>query len=256
MTQSMQANQPSLYTPEFYENQRDSSKRAATVVLEILYRYIQPKSVIDLGCGTGAWLSVFQEHYGVADFLGVDGDYVDRDLLYIPNDQFQTFNLSQPYSNPRRFDMAMSLEVAEHLPASHAPLFVKNLTQLAPIVLFSAATPHQGGVGHINEQWQNYWAELFVVEGYQPIDLFRHYTWSNPNVSWWYSQNLLLYAHESILSENQALNFEAKRTNIGGLDIVHPANFRRFVETPQWKPGQLFKKALKTLSLIPQSLRN
>jgi ribosomal protein L11 methylase PrmA len=43
---------------------------------------IQPKSVVDVGCGLGTWLTAFNKE-GVEDILGIDGEYVDRRMLKI-----------------------------------------------------------------------------------------------------------------------------------------------------------------------------
>jgi SAM-dependent methyltransferase len=124
-------------------------------VVPTVLRLVQPEPVVDVGCGDGAWLSVFRE-LGVNHRFGLDGDYVDRRLLQIPQDQFSATDLSLPFRLPCTFDLAVSLEVAEHLPPQSAEDFVDSLTRLAPVVLFSAAIPLQGGTHHLNEQWPDY----------------------------------------------------------------------------------------------------
>lgn len=89
---------------------------------------------MDVGCGDGTWLSIFEAN-GIENFLGIDGSYVDLELLQIPQNCFMAYDLSQPLPSDRTFDLAVSLEVAEHLPAASAPGFVNSLTQLSPIVL-------------------------------------------------------------------------------------------------------------------------
>jgi hypothetical protein len=64
------------------------------------------------------------------------------------------------------FDIALCLEVAEHVPAHLAPRLVAFLTSLSPVVVFSAATPGQGGQSHINEQPPSYWSRLFNSDGF------------------------------------------------------------------------------------------
>jgi len=147
---------------------------------------------VDVGCAIGVWLAEFAKH-GIDDFLGIDGDYIDRSRLVIPKDRFVGYDLSQPLNLDRRFDLAVSLEVAEHLPPDTAACFVNSLTRLAAVVLFSAAVPGQGGTGHVNEQWPEYWTSLFREAGYRPIDAIRHRVWDNDGVAWWYAQNTLLF---------------------------------------------------------------
>ena len=94
------------------------------------------------------------------------------------------------------FELAQSLEVAEHLDHIFAANFVKLLTSLADVVLFSAAIPYQGGVCHINEQPPAYWAELFAKQGYVCLDFLRPSIWGDESVLWWYRQNLLVFVHK------------------------------------------------------------
>ena len=113
-------------------------------------RLIAPRSVIDLGCGDGEWLAEFQKH-GVADFLGVESEEMDRSALMIPQPLFRPHDLRTPFFLDRTFDLAMSLEVAEHLPPHRAEDFVAELTALAPVVLFSVAIPNEGGIQGLGE---------------------------------------------------------------------------------------------------------
>jgi hypothetical protein len=92
---------------------------------------------------------------------GVDGEYVNIKTLAIPEERFIPYDLKRPYRIDRAFDLVVSLEVAEHLPADCAETLVDSLTGLGSVVLFSAAIPYQGGEHHINEQWPEYWIRLF-----------------------------------------------------------------------------------------------
>ena len=106
--------------------------------------------------------------------------------------EFIERDLEQPLAVDRRFNLAICLEVGEHLPPERAPGFVADLTSLAPVVLFSAAVPGQGGTHHVNEQWSEYWVALFEAEGWVCRDAVRPWIRSNEDVAWWYRQNLYL----------------------------------------------------------------
>ena len=119
-----------------------------------------------------------------------------------------------------KYDMAISLEVAEHLPENRGKSFISDLCELSSVVLFSAAIPYQGGDNHINEQWQSYWYGLFKENNFVGIDLIRPQIWENINVKSWYKQNCMLYIHESktLLFKNlEKFNFP--------LNIVHEEIF-------------------------------
>jgi SAM-dependent methyltransferase len=180
------------YTEEFFRHITEGAAASAAVVVPLVMSLIRPRSVVDVGCGTGAWLSAFRSA-GVERIVGVDGDYVNRESLLIPGECFSAANLTEGVALDETFDLCMSLEVAEHLPASAAPGFVASLANLAPVVLFSAAVPGQTGAGHFNERWPDYWMALFAEHGYLQLDPFRHQLWHDARVAWWYRQNLFLY---------------------------------------------------------------
>ena len=212
------------YDHAFYTCLRSTARKSAQQVVPIILRFVKPRTVIDIGCGTGTWLSVFAE-YGVVDCLGVDGEMIPIDLLEIPNDRFIPFDLTKPYRCDRRFDLVLSLEVAEHLAEDCAQVFVTSLTQLGPVVLFSAAIPGQGGTCHLNEQWPDYWAALFRRCGFVPIDCVRRLVWDNDEVSWWYSQNTLVFCDEHYLQHNPILAQEFQRSRGSPLSVVHPKKY-------------------------------
>lgn len=195
----------SLYAARFFSADRqDGSRRSAEVVIPWLLRMVPARSVADAGCGTGTWLSVCREQ-GVADVLGLDGPWVPRGRLAIPAECFRETDLRRPFAVERRFDLALSLEVGEHLPAECAEGFIDSLTKLAPLVVFSAAVPGQGGTGHINEQWPAFWERLFAQCGFQALDCLRDKFWDDDTIDPWYVQNTLLYVEASAAEQYPAL---------------------------------------------------
>ncbi len=222
------------YTSTFFHDHRAGALRSAHQIVPLIKNLMRVESVVDLGCGIGAWLAAFREH-DVEDILGVDGDYVERDKLEIPAECFLSHDLRQPLNLRRRFDLAVSLEVAEHLPGESAPVLVQSLVDLAPVVLFSAAAPHQSGKNHVNEQWPAYWAEHFAAHDYLPIDCLRRKLWDRDDVEWWYSQNAFLYAEKSHLRANERLLREHEACP-KALALVHP---RRYLEWVEWGLAQM-----------------
>lgn len=123
----------------------------------------------------------------------------------------------------KKFDLVESLEVAEHLSPCRAYNFVEELTELGDVILFSAAISGQGGVNHVNEQMQSYWAEKFLQFGYVGIDCVRPKIWNNRNVDSWYRQNILIYADSKKLyryPELQKYHLEHGEDIL--YDVVHP----------------------------------
>lgn len=207
------------YDKSYYESEGPgSSLRSAEVVVPIVTSLVGPKSVIDVGCGSGVWLEVFRKH-GVENILGLDGKHVDPAWLSIPGDCFRGVDLSKPLDVEEKFDLAVSLEVAEHLPKRCSADFVRSLARLAPIVLFSAAIPFQGGTGHVNEQWPKFWQSLFEENGYKALDLIRGQIWKNPDVKYWYRQNICLFVREDLLSSRPSFVEASKYAD--DLMLVH-----------------------------------
>ena len=187
-----------LYDQAFFASQLDGMLRSARHVTSFLFPMIKPRSVIDFGCGWGAWLKAFEE-LGVTDIWGIDGHYIDPTKLLINADRFQATDLTEPVLVDRSFDSALCLEVAEHLPKKRAAGLVADLVAAAPVVVFSAAIPHQGGVGHINEQWSSYWTSLFAQRDYKLVDALRPQLRHERQIEFFYRQNLVLYVkHESL----------------------------------------------------------
>jgi SAM-dependent methyltransferase len=221
------------YPPSFFAELATTSRASAREVVPLILDLLGVRSVVDVGCGTGLWLAAFREH-GVEDVIGVDAEDVPLEALQIPHDRFRQADLAQPLRLPRTFDLAISLEVAEHLPPEAAEGFIESLVRLAPLVVFSAAVPLQGGFRHLNEQWPDYWAEKFAHRGYVPHDVIRPHIWTNPRVAWWYSQNMLLYARPSSLPER----LRAGGGPAGMLNVVHPENYASLLaRAPAPAPG-------------------
>ncbi len=181
------------YEPGWYRAVETASARSAAVVVPMIVELLGPRSVVDVGCGTGSWLAAFAAA-GLTDLTGIDGPDIPSTMLRIPKECFARIDLSRDDpSLGRTFDLALSLEVAEHLPPGRAAGFVRALTELAPAVVFSAAIPDQGGTVHVNEKWADYWERLFTEHGYRQADVFRAVLWDNPDVQYWYAQNMYLY---------------------------------------------------------------
>lgn len=207
---------------------RLDSLKSANVIVPIVLDLVQPKSVVDVGCGTGEFLSIFRKR-GIKNIFGIDGPWIDKKRLRIPKECFQQEDLEKPIHIDKKFDLAVSLEVAEHLSKDSAEIFIKILTDFSPVILFSAAIPFQEGVHHINEQWPDYWIKLFVKKDYVPIDCIRKKIWNNENVSFWYAQNILLFVKENYLKTNTEFKKKFEQTEFSVLPIVHPKLFIRKV---------------------------
>lgn len=237
------------YTPQFFAHIRDGSLASAVKLVPIVLDIAPARSMVDVGCGIGAWVKTFREQ-GAADAVGIDGFYVEREQLLIDSDRFVAHDLNQPLdtallrerfaaTESGRFDLAISLEVAEHLAVKRAHSLVRDLCDLADVVLFAAAIPFQGGADHVNEQWQSYWAKLFADNGYDAFDVLRPMIWPLRDVAFWYKQNAIFYVKRGSPAHDRFVARFGAPTD-AMFDIVHPELFRGKVN--KLKNGNILQK--------------
>ena len=210
------------YDNTFYSEMELSSYKAAKIILPIISEIIRPKSVIDIGCGTGMWLKVWKEDIGVEDYFGVEGPYLEKEKIQIENNKILLADLKKDFEIGKRFEIAMSLEVAEHLPESVATQFVKKLTSLSDVVLFSGAMPGQIGTYHINEKYPEYWINLFKKEGFTVFDFIRDKIWNHPEIEFWYQQNIFLFVKQSVIAKYPSLEQYSSTSNLSYYTRIHP----------------------------------
>lgn len=243
------------YPDSFYEKHQEGSVRSARVIVPMVLELVRPQSVVDVGCGLGAWLSVFGEN-GVEDFLGFDGSHITRERLIIPQVRFATRDLTKPFSLDRKFDLVVSAEVAEHLPPEAAPGFVASLTELGPVVLFSAAIPYQGGSGHLNEQWPEYWIHLFKQKNFEVIDCLRKALWADESVEPWYAQNIFLFVRNDALENYPALAGAFTAQDNSQIAMVHPKVYLESCQSRELTLSQLPKILASMPALIKRAITN
>lgn len=183
------------YDNLFFDYVDSGAMRSAEVFTNLLVPELKPQSMLDVGCGRGGWASRWKAA-GCASVLGVDGDYVDRQKLYVSENEFQVVDLNKPFDLGRRFDLVQSLEVAEHLHPDASKTFVSSLVNHGDIILFSASIPGQGGTQHINERPLEFWRGLFSEHGYGSYDFIRPLTAKNRQVEPWYRFNSIIYASD------------------------------------------------------------
>jgi SAM-dependent methyltransferase len=239
------------YTDEFYRGRNAGAARSASVLARQLVELTSAHSVVDIGCGTGTWLREFKA-LGVTRILGLDGPWVTPDLLQISSSEFRSIDLAGPFSVTDKFDLALSLEVAEHLNAAAGDRLIEVLTTCAPLVAFSAAVPLQGGVEHINEQWPGYWIEKFAERGFNVVDCIRQRFWMDDTIEPWYRQNLLLFVHPEQCSISGRLVSIAGGASFNGLPVVHPEVFR-INHATRVDPAYLGVRTL--LQALPKAVR-
>jgi SAM-dependent methyltransferase len=218
----------SVYDSAFLSYAADVSLPSARVLIPLVVGLLHPTSVVDVGCGPGAWLRAFVEN-GVRNVRGIDGDYVDRSKLLIEPQYFVAADFSRPFSIEGKYDLAVCIEVAEHLPETQAEMLIERLTSAAPAVLFSAAIPGQGGTNHLNEQWPEYWGGLFAKHDFAMIDAFRSRIRDDSRIAYWVRQNVLLFVSKSALLFYPKLELEGERNSERHCDWVYADLYEKWL---------------------------
>jgi len=210
------------YNESFYESQMSASLSSAKIYSEYLYQLIKIDSVVDFGCGRGTWLHAFGL-LGVKNLIGYDGFWNSQEKMIDSEIKFIGSNLNEFIDSNCRYDLAISLEVAEHLKPESADIFIDSLTNVSDTILFGAAYPGQGGTDHLNEQLQSYWAEKFLSRDYMPFDVFRPKFWGCDDIEYWYRQNTFIYIKKYSLAYSNFLNKGfSPIVSIDFMNCVHP----------------------------------
>jgi len=177
-----------------------SAVRSAEAIADSILADLAPSTVVDVGCGTGALLEVFQKRG--CQVFGLE--YAESALQYCRDRglDVRKFNLErESLAADRTFDVAISMEVAEHLPGPIADRYVALLTGLSDRIVFTAAPPGQGGKDHVNEQPPSYWITKFQARDYEQDELLSQ-RWKQAweaagSVESFYYRNLLVFRRRS-----------------------------------------------------------
>jgi hypothetical protein len=229
------------YADRFFAKREARVVASAAALVPRLVELLAPRTVVDIGCANGLWLEAFR-NCGVKVARGIDGPWVPRTRLRIPAADLRTIDLAQcplPFQlGPagEHFDVLVCLELLEHLPTARADALVEAMCSLSDTLLVSVAVPHQGGRGHVNEQWPDYWHERFRARGFVACDFLRFAFWNDARIAPWYRQNLIGYFRGQVpqhIREFAALH--AQKLVDTPLPLCHPGVFSYKLGHLRWK---------------------
>lgn len=202
------------YDANFYRITRPERERSVNALMPIIMAKYHPQTIVDVGCGEGLWLKKAKEIDPGVGIVGIDSSPDVRKILEIPQDSYYECDLHQGIpNNPLfKYDLALCLEVAEHIAPNDGYKLVEWLCNNATIIVWSAAIPGQTGVGHINEQWQHFWEVSFARYSYEASLDLRNEIWEEGLIAPYYRQNIIEY-------HNVGPFLPVHKNNI---DVVHP----------------------------------
>ena len=183
-----------VYDATYYEGVDEVTRRVAGPIATSVMEKFSPKTVVDVGCGSGAVLLAFKEH-GVSG-IGLEYSEAALDFCRKRSLQVRKFDLEGQIPTDVRADVAISTEVAEHLPEAVADRYVDLLCSIADRVVLTAATPGQGGTDHVNEQPNEYWIDKFARRRFSHLEevtrTWRR-AWREQAMSSCYSDNVMVF---------------------------------------------------------------
>jgi cyclopropane fatty-acyl-phospholipid synthase-like methyltransferase len=191
-----------LYDADYFDKREGRAARSAIVIAESIVKDLNPTTVVDVGCGTGTILDALRQKG--CQVFGLE--YSEAALEYCRKKGLNIlkFDLQKDSFSGNHFDVAISTEVAEHLPAAVADRYVSLLTSLSKIVIFTAAQPGQGGTNHVNEQSPSYWTTKFYNLGFQLDEALSHRwqeVWKASGIVVnWYYLNLMIFREKDSAS--------------------------------------------------------
>ncbi len=183
-----------IYDNQFFNNTIKLEGPSAQAAVDILIKNFVPRAVVDIGCGCGVYLAEFKKR-GVK-ILGYDGSPAAV-VASLVGAKIKLHDLCQPLPFKQKFDLCLCLEVAEHLPLGSADTLINILVKLAPVIVFTAATPGQGprSIGHINEQPPEFWVKKFKAQQFnldKPLTAKIKRAMQEKEVIWWIVKNLMV----------------------------------------------------------------
>lgn len=205
------------YTVNFYESVAERAEEASEIILSIFLNLFTVNSVKDVGCGNGIWLRETLKWDMVSKRFGYDlksaldssKDFDNRDIV------FKSIDLELSEYDLVPTDLTFCLEVAEHISKTAATRLVSKICATSNYVIFSAATPGQGGFNHINENALEYWISLFEENGFRSFDVFRPVLSASSKIPLFYKNNVFLFIKssecngiETLLNEGFSANYE------------------------------------------------
>lgn len=197
--------------------------RSSSIMVPWIMERFQPKTMVDIGCGDGAWCRAFRERG--CDATGIDNKpYGEVEWI----NSYIRINLAKQAPSLDKRDLVLCLEVLEHLPVDAGLQLVGVMCRTAPVVICGAGIPKQGGLGHVNEQWPSYWAEAFSKHGYYACDDLRSVFWGDIRIAPWYRQDTLIWTTEEL-----AVRYKLTLATL--LDVVHPDNWSHVGPMGIWK---------------------
>lgn len=191
----------SHYDDRYFKWHKDKTRDYAIRNMDWYIKEFKPTSVIDYGCGIGAYLESALSN-NIINIKGFDigGDNVKMHTEKSVQPYIKYLDCTLPLIT-EIYDCTISLETGEHIEPIMSDQFVLNIvnsTKKTGTILFSAAQPGQGGSGHINCQTKEFWKEKFLRNSFsydKKLTDFITKNWAIQNAPDYIINNLIVFRH-------------------------------------------------------------
>jgi cyclopropane fatty-acyl-phospholipid synthase-like methyltransferase len=137
--------------------------------IEHLVQEFDPLRIADIGAGGGEYVRWLKGVWGVAS-VGFDAT---KNIYDISGGDVHEVDFSAPgagaevsnYYGKMPIDLAICIEVGEHIPEECLPTFIENVAAVSGKLLMSWATPGQRGRDHVSCREPQWVAERFDDHG-------------------------------------------------------------------------------------------
>jgi len=185
-----------IYNKKFYDDilAVDKETKSSEKLAKAIKLYLKPKSVIDVGCGIGIYLKPL-DLSGISCF-GIEGSSIARKYSVFNKNRIIVADVTRKLNINKKYDLALCIEVAEHIPKKTSSILIGNLTSLSNIILFTSAPPGQGGTDHINEQKPQFWINLFNKKNFvfdkEKTEQIKNFLIQKKCI-WWIPANMMIF---------------------------------------------------------------
>jgi len=154
-----------IYRGSFFKNRHKLAWRVP-IVCDAICRTFKFESIIDVGCATADFLECFEKKGKI--IAGIEGSKHAREYLQVDPSKIYLADLRKEFKiTGKRYDLAISLEVAEHIEEDYTDNYVSSLKNISDNILITAAPPGQKGHHHVNCKHPGYWLDRFSGNGFK-----------------------------------------------------------------------------------------
>jgi SAM-dependent methyltransferase len=184
-----------MYERDFHTSIENDEYPQAVRLAEYISEYCNFKTFLDFGCSTGLYLKEIKCRVPIQN-ESTGFEFSEDAVKHALCSDVIRFDLTKPLLREKKDDtLGLCLEVLEHIDDEHWLPVLTNISKLCDVIIFSAASPGQGGTGHINCRPKIDWIRRFHSLGWViDLDHTRHMLQriTNGYHMGWFANNVMI----------------------------------------------------------------